>query len=429
MRRVLPLFLLISLPLAAQVAPIPKATDLPGSPFFIKQTWYIGGSGRWDDLTVDAEAHLLYVTHGQEVQVVDIDSGKVVGRISGFREADEVALDDIGDYGYVSDGPAGDVVVFDRHTFEVQSVISIDCSPRSIAFDPRNKLIFAICGAAGAAPPPVPAQKPPAGTRPKQNMPSANLSGTSHIVTIDATNQTVLADIDIAGDFRFAAPDGEGQVWVTVGSVTQTSVNRGEPASQTYPPRIASLDASAIAAAAQRYFAKQPSGTSPPQPLEIDWSHEANPASMIRFLRLSPACQNPQGLAIDGKDQRLFVACENQQFVVVNASTGALVASLVTGPGDDVLGYDPERGLIFVANGSGYGSLTIIRQDATIDSYAVIQNLPTLERARTLAVDPSTGDAYLVTEFRGADLTRPGGIGTMKMVPVAGSFQVLVIGH
>lgn len=71
----------------------------------------------------------------------------------------------------------------------------------------------------------------------------------------------------------------------------------------------------------------------------------------------------------------------------------------------------------------------MIRQDATTDSYAVVQVLPTRERARTLAVDFSSGDVYLVTDFNGADLTTPGGIGTLKTAPISGSFQVLVIGH
>jgi DNA-binding beta-propeller fold protein YncE len=431
-RRVLPFCLLVCLPLLAQVAPIPTATDLPGSPFFIKKTWYIGGPGNWDDLTVDASAGLLYIAHAQNVQVVDINSGSVVAEIPNFREARAIALDDTGDYGYVSDGPAGDIVVFDRHTFEIQSTIPIYCYPRSVAFEPRNRLVFAICGAGGAAASASPAQNQSTGThtsRPSQNPAQTNLSGTSHIVVIDATTENVLADIDIAGDFRSATSDGAGQVWVTVGSVTQTRLVDRTPIDDSFPPRIARLDASAIAAAAQRAQEKQSSQASPAQPLQIDWSHEANPASLIRFLRLSSACEDPQGLAVDGKDQRLFVACEDQQFVVVNAMNGALVASLVTGPGDDVIGYDADRGLIFVANGTGYGSLTIIRQDQTTDSFAVVQNLPTQERARTLAVDPSSGDVYLVTDFQGADLTKPRGIGTLKMVQVPGSFQVLVVGH
>ena len=431
MRGTLSLCLLFGLPLAAQVAPIPTTTDLPGTPFFIKKTWYIGGAGNWDDLTLDPSAHLLYIAHAQNVQVVDLNSGSVTAQIPGFREARAIALDDTGDYGYVSDGPAGAIVVFDRHTFKVQSSIPIYCIPRSVAFEPRSRLIFAMCGSVAAAAP-QPAQKQAAGahsSHPDQNAASANLSGTSHVIVIDAATQQVVADIDIAGDFRFATSDGQGQIWVTVGPVTQTRVVNHTATEQALPPRIARLDASAIVAAAERAREKEPSAGSSAQPLEVDWSQEDNPASLIRFLRLSNACENPQGLAVDSKDQRIFVACRDQQFVVVNAIDGSLVASFVTGPGDDVLGYDADRGLIFVANGAGYGSLTIIRQDQTTDSYAVIQNLPTQERARTLAVDPSSGEVYLVTDLRGADLTQPRGIGTMKMVQVPGSFQVLVVGH
>jgi hypothetical protein len=63
------------------------------------------------------------------------------------------------------------------------------------------------------------------------------------------------------------------------------------------------------------------------------------------------------------------------------------------------------------------------------DTYAEIQNLPTRQRARTLAFNQQTGDLYLVTDFVGVNVAKSGGIGTLKTVPVAGSFQVLVIGH
>ena len=59
----------------------------------------------------------------------------------------------------------------------------------------------------------------------------------------------------------------------------------------------------------------------------------------------------------------------------------------------------------------------------------MIQNLPTRQRARTLAVNPSTGQVYLVTDVLGVRLDRPGGIGTLQTNPVRGSFQVLVVGN
>jgi DNA-binding beta-propeller fold protein YncE len=427
MRRALFFGLLVSLPLAAQVAPIPVATDLPGSPFFIKKTWTIGGAGNWDYITLDPAAELLYIAHGQNVQVVDVSDGAVAAQISGFREAHAIALDDTGDYGYVSDGPAGDVAVFDRRTFKIESTIPIYCSPRSMAFEPRSKLVFAVCGGVSvAAALAAPGSRSP---RANANRQEANRSSTSHVIAIDSASRSVLADIDVAGDFRFATADGGGEVWITVGPATQDFIEDQRVIHNSFPPRIAILNAGAIAAAAQSNVEKQSAGSSEGGALFVDLSHERNPTSLLHFLRLPAGCTDPQGLTVDGRDQRLFAACENQQFMVLNANTGAAVAALTTGPGDDVIGYDAERGLIFVANGSGYGSLTIIRQDSTTDTYDVIQNLPTEERARTLAVDASSGYAYLVTDFRGADLTQPGGIGALKMVPVSGSFQVLVIGQ
>jgi hypothetical protein len=435
MRRLLPFCLLACFPLLAQQAPIPTATELPGSPFSIKKTWFIGGAGNWDYLTIDPAAKILYIAHGSTVQIVDVDSGSLVREIKGFREAHSIALDDTGKFGYVSDGPAGEIKVFDRQTFQIESTISISCFPRSIAFEPASKLVFAICGAGVASPaaPPIVVHAPRSSStvpRPNENPQQASASGISHVVAIDTEKNRVAADIAIAGDFRFAQPDGYGLMYVSVGTVQQNFVRDGHPVQENFPQRIAKLDGPAIAAEAQRHRGAQ-SPQSPPgtEILEIDWSHEPSPCSLIEFLKLNPSCENPQGLAVDRKDQRLFAACENQRFAVLDGNSGAPVASLATGPGDAVVAYDRERGMIFVANGAGYGSLTIISQDATTDSYAVIQNLPTQERARTLAVDSTTGEVYLVTDFHGVDLTKTGGIGSLHSDPVPGSFQVLVVGQ
>ena len=84
--------------------------------------------------------------------------------------------------------------------------------------------------------------------------------------------------------------------------------------------------------------------------------------------------------------------------------------------------------MIFLASGSGDGSLSILSQQVP-DIYAVVQNLPTRRQARSLAVDPQTGAVYLVTEYLGLDLAASGGIGDMRTKPVEGSFQVLKIGN
>ena len=87
---------------------------LAQKPYSVLTQWKIGGEGGWDYLTSDPAAHRLYVTHGPRVEVLDSDTGKVVGSITGLKGTHGVALDDSGKYGYVSDGGANAVVVFDR---------------------------------------------------------------------------------------------------------------------------------------------------------------------------------------------------------------------------------------------------------------------------------------------------------------------------
>ena len=59
MKKLFALCLLASAALTAQQ--IPGATELPNRPFFIKKTWFIGGAGNWDYLTMDPayEARLV----------------------------------------------------------------------------------------------------------------------------------------------------------------------------------------------------------------------------------------------------------------------------------------------------------------------------------------------------------------------------------
>ncbi|HKN21598.1 MAG TPA: hypothetical protein VJX73_09280 [Terracidiphilus sp.] len=447
MRRFLPICLLACLlrscvPIAAQQAPIPTSTALSGNPFYVKKSWPIGGSGNWDYLTMDVAARRLYIAHGHAVQVVDVDSGTVVGEIPGFRDAHAIALDDTGQFGFVSDGPADAVAVFNRRGLTVESTIFIGCSPRSIVFEPQSRLVVAVCGAAVAPPRgtrPIPTSAQPSGQRsagstcnqqrPNQASGPDIVYGVSHVVAIDAEKRSVIRDFNIPGDFRYAQADGEGNLYFSVGPAEVIGFSSGrETTDRMMPPRIARLDATGIVGAANRQTDAQ-SNQANGESVHFNASESGNAGPLINFIGLSSACSNPQGLAIDGRHQRLFLACDTQQFVVLDSMRGNAVNSLTTGPGDDVLAYDQERGLIFVANGGGYGSLTIIQQDANTDSYAVIQNLPTLARARTLAVDPSSGAVYLVTDLHGVDLTKAGGIGTLHFDPIAGSFQVMVVGH
>jgi YVTN family beta-propeller protein len=104
--------------------------------------------------------------------------------------------------------------------------------------------------------------------------------------------------------------------------------------------------------------------------------------------------EEPSGLAIDRKNRRLFSVCSNKLMVVVNANDGKIITTLPIGSGTDAAGFDPETGYAFSSNGDG--TLTVVHEDSP-DKFAVVENVPTLRRARTMALDPKTHQVYTVT--------------------------------
>ena len=159
---------------------ISTAPLLAAENYSVQATWKLGGDGGWDYLTMDPDAHLLYITRGNRVMVVDVQTGKLAAEIPGFEGIHGVALDSAGKYGYVSDGRASMVRVFDRGTRQVVASIPVDQGPDSIVFEPVQKYVF-----------------------------SMNGQGKSTSVIDTATNK-VIATIPLPGRPEATAADGKG---------------------------------------------------------------------------------------------------------------------------------------------------------------------------------------------------------------------------
>jgi DNA-binding beta-propeller fold protein YncE len=117
-------------------------------------------------------------------------------------------------------------------------------------------------------------------------------------------------------------------------------------------------------------------------------------------------CEGPTGIAYDKTSNRIFSGCSNTS-VVVDASTGKVVASIKNGTRVDALGWDPARKLIYIPNG-GDGNVTVVHQDAA-DRYSVVATVDTVAGAKTIAVDPATHNVYLFQPERGPAPPTPAG--------------------
>src|SRR5436190_17064987 len=144
-------------------------------------------------------------------------------------------------------------------------------------------------------------------------------------------------------------------------------------------------------------------------------------------------CEGPTGIAYDKASNRILSGC-NRTSVVVDATTGKVVASIKNGTRVDALGWDPSRKLIFIPN-CGEGNVTVVHQDSP-DTYTVVATVPTFAGAKTISVDPVTHNAYLFQPERGpapppsADAPPPapgpGGRGRGPQGPIMAAWFIVI---
>jgi YVTN family beta-propeller protein len=106
-------------------------------------------------------------------------------------------------------------------------------------------------------------------------------------------------------------------------------------------------------------------------------------------------CEEPSGMGIDEKKHHLFSVCGNKKMVVVDSTSGKILATLDTGAGTDGGGFDPGLGYAFASNGAD-GTLTVVGTGKD-GKYAVAENVTTQRSARTMAVDPKSHRVFLPT--------------------------------
>lgn len=104
-------------------------------------------------------------------------------------------------------------------------------------------------------------------------------------------------------------------------------------------------------------------------------------------------CEGPTSMDMDRVHKRIFIGCRSGLMIVVNSTTGKIVAAEPIGRGVDATEFDADRGLIYFSTG-GDGALSIFHEDAP-DSYSLVDKVKTRIGARTMALDHKTGRVYL----------------------------------
>lgn len=192
--------------------------------------------------------------------------------------------------------------------------------------------------------------------------------GSGDATVLDAASAKVLATVPIGGSLEFAVADGKGRMYVNVEDHNDVAV--------------------------------------------ID----TRTRKLVTRFALA-GCDGPTGIAYDASSRQILSACGGNAKAIVSTPDGRQVAQLAIGKGADGAAFDARRGIALVPGGRD-GNLTLIRLGA---APKVLGQISTAVSARTIALDPSTGRAYLPSAKLAPAVAgeRP------KAVP--GTFRVLVI--
>jgi len=159
------------------------AAPAPSGGYSVIKKIPIPGTGGWDYLTVDESARRLYVSHGTQVEVLDIDALTVVGNIPKTPGVHGIALAPEAGRGFVSNGQANNVTIFDLKTLKPIADVPTGQKPDAIIYDPATSRVFAFNG------------------------------GSNSATAIDAAAGKVAGTVDLGGGPEFAAADGKGYVF------------------------------------------------------------------------------------------------------------------------------------------------------------------------------------------------------------------------
>ena len=220
-------------------------TTAAPAPYSVHAQYVLGGPGGWDYLTLEPEAQRLYIARADRVLVISTTDGALLGTIPHTEGVHGVALaPDLGK-GFISDGRADAVTVFDLKTLEPIGAFAVSGhNPDAIVYDAASHRLV-------------------------------TFNGRSHDITIlDPATGAVVSTVAAGGKPEFAQADGKGHIFFNIEDTAELS----------------ELDA----AAGQRIATWKLPGCEEPTGLAFDIAHQ----------RLFTGCGNQQLIVTDASSGR-----------------------------------------------------------------------------------------------------------------------------
>lgn len=171
--------------------------------YHVTHTYPLGGDGSWDYVVPDPPHHRVFIARQDRVMVVDEDSGKLLGEVTGIKGAHGTAVAEASGHGFATSGNDQSVVMFDLKTYQALGRIPAAEDADAILYDKSSDRVFTLNGDAHSSTV-IDAKagkgitnialggKPEYGVSAGDGKVYANLTDTNEVVEIDAKSAKVV---------------------------------------------------------------------------------------------------------------------------------------------------------------------------------------------------------------------------------------------
>jgi DNA-binding beta-propeller fold protein YncE len=281
----------------------------------VLQTFKVGGDGGWDYLTIDPETKRLFVSRGNRVDVISVESGTVVGSIPDTQGVHGIALANDLRRGFSSNGRGNSVTAFALDNLQIFKQIDVPAqNPDAILYDRQSQRVF-------------------------------TFNGVSKDVTVlDANTFAVAGRITVPDKPEFAVDDGKGQIFVNI---------------ESDPGQIVVIDSNTLAVKATWPLP----GCDSPSGLAIDREHErlfsvcdgkvmaVTDAQSGKHIATIAIGERPDAAAYDRRRRLVYSSNGDGTLTVIHQDTPdhySVVQTLATKRGARTMALDPVSGKVYL---------------------------------------------------------------------------------
>src|SRR5258705_5659829 len=122
------------------------ASAQSSSTYRVTHTYTLGGDGGWDYVVPDPPEHRVYIGRQNRVMVVDEDTGKLLGEVTGIQGAHGTAVAEATGHGFATAGRDQSVIMFDLKTFKALGRIPAAEDADAILYDSASNRVFTLNG-------------------------------------------------------------------------------------------------------------------------------------------------------------------------------------------------------------------------------------------------------------------------------------------